>query len=281
MIRSLIKRFGITIGIGALIVPGLIAITAPAAQAATSYFNGFETSTNGWFDFGPGTGTIVRQPSGYNTVPAGGYADGVASATGGFHARLQLATGGGCNPGTADCVGPFTRWGGYESVFPSGGYNTSVDIYLDTTFAATHADYRFDWSSAINDNTGSHLQDYVFNAGTVPTGFIIGTSTNANRGSTFPANTCPDPSASPNTCRTPVTITSSGWYTFRHTFTDNGGFLDVEFQIFDSTGTLVPGADWTIHTGNAMSGVGGHRYTVRCIDGHRRGALARDCTDDS
>ena len=261
MIRSLIKRFAITLGIGALIVPGLIAISAPAAQAATSYFNGFETSTFGWVT-PSGHGSIVREPSGYTN--AGGYANGIASATGGFHARLQND---GASPdctgpfsSSTQCDGPFTRWGGYESTFPAGGYNTSVDIYLDTAWAATHADFRFDWSSAINDDTGSFLQDYVFNAGTVPTGFIIGTSPNANRGSTFPSNACPSPSTPPNTCRAPVTITSSGWYTFRHTFTDNAGSLDVEFQIFDSTGTLVPGADWTIHTGNAISGVGGHRY---------------------
>src|SRR5205085_9062133 len=54
-----------------------------------------------------------------------------------------------------------------------------------------------------------------------------------------------------------VTITSRGWYPFRHTFTDDGGSLAVEFQIFDSSGTLVPGADWTIHSGDLMSGVGG------------------------
>jgi hypothetical protein len=236
----------------ALVVSGL---AASGAQAATSFFQGFETDTTGWV----GPPAVDRVASGYTS--SNGYADGITSATGGFHARLQLDPADtSCVPGVADCSGPFTRWGGYETQFPAGGYKTSVAIYLDTAFAATHPDYRFDWDSAINDNTGAFLQDYVFNAGTDATGFVIGTSTNADRGGAFPANPCPTPSAAPNSCRTPVEITTSGWYTFQHTFTDVAGSLSVNFKILDSSGNTVPGADWTIDPGHAISDVGGHRY---------------------
>jgi uncharacterized repeat protein (TIGR01451 family) len=249
------KRLGVIVTLGALST-GLLGLTATGAQAATSYSNGFETDTSGWNNNG---GTIVREATGYDN---GGYADDIASASGGFHARLKLSTSASCAPGLAGsaCTGPFTQWGGYETVFPTGGYKTEAAIYLDTAFALDHADYRFDWDSAINNSSGTFLQDYVFNAGTTATGFIIGTSTNAGRGSTFPANPCPSPSTAPNACRVPVAITTSGWYTFQHTFTEVGGFLDVQFRILDASGVLVPGADWTIKTGHAMANVGGHRY---------------------
>jgi len=240
----------------------LAAFLAPHARAAAPpapFFNGFEKNTAGWFDItSGGDGTITRQPSGYSN--GGGYADKIASASGNWHARL---TGDPCDhtPAT-NCFGPFTRWGGYSSTFPSGGYLTQVDIYLDVTWSTTHPDYRFDWDSSINDNTGMFLQDYVFNAGTNPAaggGFFVNASTNATRSAAFPENPCPSPSAPPNTCRTPVLITVSGWYTFRHTFRNNAGSLAVDFDILQqSTGASV--AHWTIVPGHPISGVGGNRY---------------------
>ena len=43
---------------------------------------------------------------------------------------------------------------------------TEVDVYLDVGWAASKPDYRFDWASAINDNTGIHRRDFAFNVGT-------------------------------------------------------------------------------------------------------------------
>src|ERR1700736_569652 len=236
----------------------ILALQARAAAPPAPYFNGFEKNTAGWFDItNGGDGTITRRPSGYSN--GGGYANGIASATGGWHARL---TGDPCDrTPTTNCYGPFTRWGGYSSTFPPSGYLTQVDIYLDVAWTATRPDYRFDWDSSVNDNTGNFLQDYVFNAGTNPTGsgFFVNASTNATRSGAFPENPCPSPNTPPNTCRTPVLITVSGWYTFRHTFRDNAGQLAVDFDILQkSTGASV--AHWTIQPGHAMSGVGGNRY---------------------
>jgi hypothetical protein len=242
------------------------------------FFNGFERNTNGWFDStNGGDGTITRRPSGYSN--GGGYADGIASAAGGWHARL---VGFPCfTPPNQDCTGPFTRWGGYTSTFPAGGYLTQVDIYLDVSWAATHNDARFDWSSAINQSVPAtpptHRRDWVFNAGTQPAGdlvpgFWVNASTNAFRGSAFPENTCPNPpdpiSNPPLGCRMPVKITTSGWYTFRHTFRA-GSFtgcpestcLVVDFDILDHNGAPVPGGHWTIHSSqDPTSMVGGNRY---------------------
>jgi hypothetical protein len=52
-------------------------------------------------------------------------------------------------------VGPYTDFGGDTSaIFPSGGYTTGVDIYLDVPYAQAHPDTRFDWSSENNDTSG-------------------------------------------------------------------------------------------------------------------------------
>jgi hypothetical protein len=240
----------------------ILALTASIARADAPpgpYFNGFETDTSSWFDLSNGgTGTLTQQQSGYTN--SGGYADGEDSATGDWHARI---TGDPCSPPVTNCDGPFTRWGGYAQTFPTGGYRTQVAIYLDVSWAATHPDARFDFSSAINKAAGAFLRDFVFNAGTNPTGdssapgFYINASTNATRSGAYPENPCPAPTP-PNTCRGPAHLTKSGWYTFRHTFYDDGGFLAVDFDIFNSNGGSE--AHWTIHSGDAMATVGGNRY---------------------
>jgi len=222
------------------------------------FFNGFESSTSGWFDAANGgSGSIVRTSSG---APSTGYASGLASATGAWHARISSTA---CLV-PAPCVGPNTRWGGYNQTFPIGGYRTYVSIYLDAGWAATHADARFDYISAINNAAGTHLRDFTFNAGTnlatdtSPAGFYVNASTNTFRQSSFPQNTCPAPSTAPNTCRTPAHITTSGWYTFRHTFRAESGSLAVDMDILDASGGTVK--SWTIYSGDAMATVGGNRY---------------------
>jgi hypothetical protein len=240
------------------------ALPAAADSPPGPYFNGFETDTAGWFP--TSGGTITRQASGYTNM--GGYASGKPSGSGGFHARLS-----GQQPCVQDCSAPNTRWGGYNQTFPNGGYRTYIAIYLDTVWASGNPDRRFDFSSAVtNGATGAHLRDFAFNAGTsratdpTPKGFYINASTNTGRSGATPYPTCsPGPG-----CRTPVRITTSGWYTFRHTFRNAGGFLAVDFDIFPpGSGTAVPGGSWTIVTGDCFSPctptppygvVGGNRY---------------------
>ncbi|HUQ99883.1 MAG TPA: hypothetical protein VM166_10540, partial [Gemmatimonadaceae bacterium] len=85
-----------------------LALLAGSVQmlAATHYFQGFEADTYDWSG-------ITRVASGTNNIQ---------SAAGDFHAELSV------NPTT---TGNFTRFGGYESAFPAGGYTTSVDVFLD------------------------------------------------------------------------------------------------------------------------------------------------------
>ena len=148
--------------------------------------------------------------------------------------------------------GPLTNWGGYSSIFPTGGYTTRVDVYLDTTWAATNLDQRFDWSSAVNNTSGSHRRDFVFNAGTEPTGFVISASNNATRCGAFPANPA----------RLPIHILRSGWYTFEHTFTGvAGGPLAVNLRVIQKATNATLG-NWTLADPTDIIGttVGGNRY---------------------
>jgi hypothetical protein len=244
--RALARIAGSLIAVIALTV--WVAADAPPGP----YFNGFEQNTAGWFNYSGAT--ITRQPSLYTN--GGGYADGIPSATGNYHARLGIdpspdtcASGGGPQP---VYYGPYTNWGGYSSIFPPGGYTTRVDIYLDVTWAATHFDRRFDWSSAINQPSGAHRRDFVFNAGTEPTGFVISGGNNATRCGAFPA----DPG------HLPVHVTISGWYTFEHTFTGvAGGPLTVTMTLIQKSTNAVVGT-WVRTDPTDIIGVtvGGNRY---------------------
>jgi hypothetical protein len=125
--------------IAVLTTAGIVLVSAVSVLAATHYFQGFETDTYDWSG-------VTRVASGTN---------GVASAAGGYHAEADYFAA----PATSDA---FTKFGGYESTFPAGGYTTSVDVYLNVE-ASVPNDTRFDWSSAVNDPAGIHRRDFVFN----------------------------------------------------------------------------------------------------------------------
>jgi hypothetical protein len=273
-----VKRtlFGIPIA-AALCAVVFLGLASPAgAVLPTKYSNGFETDTTSWFD---NNGTIARVTDPY-TNP-GGYASGTPSAAGTHHARLargtcEIQNSGAGGGDTAYCKGPFTQWGGYGDIWPVGGYTTQVDIYLDATYAGENADTyggnfgcltasggptntdckgtRFDYTSAPNKNDGSGeaVRDFGFNvstglAGDNCDGFMVSAQTVVNR-----------INANPNIPGTGTCI-PGGWYTFKHTFSDNGGFLSVLMEIIPVGGDT-PTASWTINSGDPISTVGCNRY---------------------
>jgi len=218
-------------------------LTIIIGTASADYFNGFETDLTGWQVFG-GSYNPNRVASGSN---------GITSKTGNFHA--EAATNG----------FPATNWGAYSSVFPTTGYVTSLDIYLNVDGGFAN-DKRFDFTSAINNASGSHRRDFAFNGGfyndeNLDNRFVFTASNNTGRSGAYPK----DPG------RNPIAITQTGWYTFQHTFYNNGGVLAVDLKIIDSSNTIK--GSWTlsntldlIGTG-ATSGawnepvqVGGNRY---------------------
>ena len=200
-----------------------VLLQARSAFAVANYANGFETNTDGWFNDGV---EINRVASGTN---------GVASADGSYHAQIN--------------AGAFTRWGGYESVFPSDGYVTQVDIYLDMSLA-DGSDKRFDFSSAINNPSGTHRRDFIFSVGTVPGGSGQWVMSASNNSPGWPGNPA----------RNPLTVSQTGWYTFRHTFQSNAGVLEVVMDVLDASGNVL--GFWTLSDPTDVVGttVGGNRY---------------------
>jgi hypothetical protein len=178
-----------------------------------------------WLDYG---GEINQVPSGTH---------GITSAEGSYHAEI---TG-----------GAFTRYGGYSMTFPSYGYDTKVDVYLDMSIA-DGSDKKFAFSSAINNVFGDHLRDFVFSIGT--------DSSNPGQWLISASNNAPGWPGDPN--RNPVEITETGWYTLEHQFRENSNHeLVVTMNIYKK-GESTPFGTWVLSDSSDIIGstVGGNRY---------------------
>jgi hypothetical protein len=217
----------------------VLTVTASAAAPPAPYANGAENAAdvvsadNGTADplFG-----VTRVLSGTN---------GISAASGSYYALAA--------PGSE----AFTRYGGYSSTFPAGGYTTSADIYLDPAVSTPGADLRFDWSSAISKSDGTHLRDFIFNVGTDGNGgFVMSASNNA-------------PGWPANPGRDPYTITHGGWYTFQHHFYNNNGVLAVDMTV-SASGSQTPLHTWTLSDSSDTIGAGG------TVGGNRYGYLAHN-----
>lgn len=214
-------------------------------------FQGFETDVKGWQVFSTPNFYPTRVPSGTNGVP---------SAAGGFHA-IGSATAGEV---------PAGNWGGYGGhcecassscavgEFPAHGYTTSVDVYLDMA-GGWADDTRFDLSSAINQPSGFHRRDFIFNAGFYGAGDVTAPGAGTDRYIVSASNNSPQPPW--NIPALPVAITTTGWYTFEHRFYATGGnILAVDMTITDSSDVVV--GSWTRSDPSDIIGstVGANRY---------------------
>jgi hypothetical protein len=222
--------------LGLLVATGGVSVFAESYPASPYYyFNGFENPEDVTSVCCVGDSTmfgVTRESTGTNGIPA---------AAGSYYATVPLITS--WSPYA------YTRYGGFSSVFPQGGYTTSIDIYLDIDMSPVGQDLRFDWTSAISHPSGAHRRDFIFSIGTNGTGgYVMSVSNNAPG---WPA----DPG------RSPYTITTTGWYTFEHHFKDNGsGVLAVDMSVLNSNGTVLK--TWTLSDPTDVIGttVGGNRY---------------------
>lgn len=171
--------------------------------------------------------------------------NGLMAASGCWYAEAPVT-----NYGTVGTEGyAFTRYSGYATVFPTGGYTASADFYLDTTEGAG----QFSWSHAVNGTDGNHTRDFIFHADSDGAGtWTVGVNNNAS-------TSAPDYHSTYSV--TPAVITESGWYTFQHAFYEDGGVLWADLAVLDDDGAEV--ASWTLG-GNAADEiptiVGGNRY---------------------
>lgn len=210
------------------IVIAIMFLAVGSVYAMSSYFNGFEINTDGWFGMVYGI-SVTQTESG---------ADGIMASAGSYYAKLS---------------GPsLTRWGQYENTFPADGYITKTDVYLDMSLA-DGTDREFDYSSAINQPDGTYRRDFVFNVGTVP-----GVQA-TNQWIISASNKTPGSPSSPD--QNPVTVSQSGWYTFEHTFQKNSsGILVVTMILKNNEGNVL--GTWTLSDPSDIVGttVGGNRY---------------------
>lgn len=223
---------GVRAALLAVPVMAIVAATSAPTFAASLYSQGFETNTTDW-------ATVDRVPSGAN---------GIASASGGFHAQAG--------------AGDFTRWGGYHQTDTTPGplpgsfqpYTTSIDIFLNVAGGAGN-DTRFDFSSAISTPAGGFLRDFVFSGGFYTSADLTGPGAGTDRFVVSASNNTPGWPQNP--ARDPFAITNTGWYTFQHAFTDNAGTLNVTMSIYDAADILVH--SWLLG-GDAIGTAGGNRY---------------------
>jgi len=161
--------------------------------------------------------------------------------------------------------GSFVRYGGYSGEWPRDGYTTSIDIYLDKAQNNFDPDTQlFEYSSAIekqctpaqiaadkmNETYLCFLRDFIFHVFSDGLGnFIIGGNNNASPGyvpTDFPER---------------FTISSTGWYTFRHYFHAKGdGTLEVVMSVLDAKGNVRGSSIRNDSSDLIATVVGGNRY---------------------
>ena len=205
-------------------------VLAVSGVARAGYVQGFETDISGWDAFG----------GAYNADRVGNGTNSIASLEGSYHGEV----GGGA-----------TNWGGYSDVFPTGGFVTSVAVYLDVDGGATN-DTRFDFTSALNGADNNHRRDFAFNAGfyndeSLGNRFVFSASNTTGRGDAYPKNPGRDP----------IAISTSGWYYLQHSFYDAGaGVVAVDLSILNEMGSTIN--TWTLSdsTDVANDTAGGNRY---------------------
>jgi hypothetical protein len=268
----------VALGVGSMAIPasGAAPLKAPVSHAALNhaakgkkpfknYHNNLKRNTKGWCD-GTGTqpcdgnfyGTIDNVKSSFTNGGGSNYAVSVpgpngatkyARATGGGpgFSGYQTTTAGCPVPGNENCTGPYTTWGNptQPNTFPtSTGFNTSIQIYLDPTWAAAHPGQVVDWDTALGTNTGGFLSDFAFNMCTTAAGgggFYISFGNGAGGCSTGPTE-----------------LTQAGWYTFNEQFTSLSGVLVEAGSVLSPSNASV--FSNTDNTGDAISGVGGPIY---------------------
>lgn len=221
----------IALAIGALLFAG------PAMAFPVVWNQGFETGTDGWFDYD----SIVSQASSGT--------NGIASAAGDYHALLTAPDVGN--------TGAFTRFDGYRDTW-TGGLVTSTDFYCDVNWALGTG---FEYSVAANGSDGNHQRDFIFHItkDTSTGDLLVGGSNNSNF----------EPREDLETLQDHAVIGASGWYTLQHVFYEDNGILSVDMNLFSTGGDELFNTTRT-DAGDVISEIGGNRYgwvTVHDIDG--------------
>lgn len=188
------RGLGIAAAVGAvvLVLPATLAMAAEPEPFAI----GFENESDVSDALAPGSfARVDRAESGTG---------GIEAASGCYYGLAPVTT-------HADAF-VATQYAGYTDEFPDGGYETSIDVYLDVDLDVDlggNDRVQFDWSHALNNQGGTHLRDYIFYVSTDGTGvWTVSTGHGTAQSAPWLSNHGADP----------FEITESGWYTLHHEF---------------------------------------------------------------
>lgn len=128
------RKFSVSCGRPVVFLALVLMMAAGAlASGIGIVFQGFETDTSLWFNIGSAQ-QIFQEPSGYTND--GGYADGIASATGNYHARLRIdptqCLDDKPGPPNNDCYGPYTYW---NAIDVADGVTTQASTIITSATA--------------------------------------------------------------------------------------------------------------------------------------------------
>jgi len=268
--RGGLSVLGVLVLAGALVF-GVIGLSASVSGAMSqskatgipNYKNTLGGNTNGWCPVTtPPNSPCDGAPNNYGTIRIvkasftnyGSYASAVAGPNGQKkYARVSggqdggVPTLSGCSiPGNENCSGPYTKFGStvHHTLFPVGGFSTSIKIYIDASWAGAHPGNVVDWDVSLRNSSGAFLQDNVFNLCSTANGgggFYVSTSFNAGGCSTGPTE-----------------LTTSGWYTFNLAFTAVGGIVNDSYSVLNSAAVSV--FNQGVNTGNPVATTGGPDY---------------------
>ncbi len=219
--------------------------TGSPAGATLVFFEGFEGVGPPWgwamylYDPRPAFnyGTVTRAASGDN---------GITSKSGNYHAVFTGGYGG--NPETGGNFGPGTYYDGKRYYWP-GGFTTSLDIYLDTSWG-TGTGFGYDVAVSGTGPSPYPVAHFFFNVTKdTSTGDLIVAATDWTN--FYPLENLEQ-------YANHSVVGASGWYTFRHVFYEEGGYLAVLLTLLDESGSIVFtdkfDGQYPINT------VGGNRY---------------------
>jgi hypothetical protein len=144
--------------------------------------------------------------------------------------------------GDADSA-PFSRFDGYRDTWP-GDWMAQIDVYLDPAWSTGTG---FDYSVASDGTDGDHQRDFIFHAAVDAQGlWVDATNNSAFAPPSRPADAQP--------------ITTAGWYTLQHVFSDVDGVLAVTMNVLDPDGNTVYTTVRTNPADTIPDQVGGNRY---------------------
>lgn len=218
---------------------------------AESYEQGFEENLDGWFDFrnqyAP-TDPPNRVFSPEDTIKrVCGTEDGISASSGDCFAKVLAGV---AYPPVNELTA-LTTFGGFSSVFPAGGFQASIDIYLDP--GATEEGERFAYTVALNQPDCEWGGDFIFHVGNVGGTYCIrgGTDLDTQNG---PAP-CTEVEG-----HEPIELApeDAGWYTFQHEFSDGAGGVQATLRVRDAGGAEI--GSWELDPVIPDLEPGGNRY---------------------